>query len=277
MGSGRRGFETSLLSKKQMKTIVITGSTRGIGYGLADSFLARNCPVMVSGRSQGSVDKAVKSLVEKHGADNIGGFPCNVTDEEQNQALWDAAIDRFGKVDVWINNAGIGHPMMNIWELPSDTVRQVVDVDLMGLIYGSRVAIKNMLEQGHGHLYNMEGFGSDGRTRAGLSIYGAAKSAVRFLSKSLIKELDGTTVQVSTLSPGIVITEFITDQYRDDPQGLEDAKRIFNILGDKVETVTPWLAEKVLGNDKSGAHIAWLTPIKVMKRFATARFSKRDL
>jgi short-subunit dehydrogenase len=156
-------------------------------------------------------------------------------------------------------------------------VRQVIDVDLMGLIYGSRVAIKNMLAQGHGHLYNMEGFGSNGRTRAGLSIYGSTKSAVTFLSKSLTQELEGKPVKASRLSPGIVITDFITEQYEDDPQGLENAKRIFNILGDKVETVTPWLAEKVLENEKSGASFSWLTPLGVMKRFATARFNKRDL
>jgi NAD(P)-dependent dehydrogenase (short-subunit alcohol dehydrogenase family) len=260
-----------------MKTIIITGSTRGIGYGLADAFLARGCRVVVSGRSQGSVDKAVASLTATHGGERLVGQPCDVTDEAAHQVLWDAGVSAFGRVDVWVNNAGIGHPMTNVWELPSDQVRQVIDVDLMGVIYGSRIAIQNMLTQGHGHLYNMEGFGSDGRTRAGLSIYGSTKSAVRFLSKSLTKELEGKPVKASTLSPGIVITEFITDQYKDDPAGLENAKRIFNVLGDKVETVTPWLAEKVLANDKSGAHFGWLTPFMVMKRFATARFNKRDL
>lgn len=260
-----------------MKTIVITGSTRGIGYGLADSFLAQGCGVVVSGRGQAGVDKAIAQLSQTHDPSHIFGCACDVTDLAQVEALWDKSSAHFGSIDVWINNAGRGHPLQMIWELPPETVRSVIDVDLMGLIYGSQVAMRGMIRQGKGALYNMEGFGSDGRTRPGLSIYGATKSAVRFLSKSLVKEAKGTGVLVATLSPGIVITEFITDQYVDDPAGLEQAKRIFNILADKVETVTPWLAEKVLANNKHGAHFAWLTPGKVMVRFATARFNKRDL
>ncbi|MCZ7669085.1 MAG: SDR family oxidoreductase [Chloroflexi bacterium] len=117
----------------------------------------------------------------------------------------------------------------------------------------------------------------NGRSRPGMSIYGTSKAAVRFLSKSLTKETENTPVKVSAISPGMVITEFITDQYQEDPEGLIEAQRVFNILGDKVETVTPWLVEKLLSNDKSGALFEWLTPFKATLRFLTARFHKRDL
>lgn len=260
-----------------MKSIVITGSTRGIGYGLADNFLARGCQVTVNGRSAASVEKALQQLTAKHGSERVAGQAGDVTAAEDHQTVWETAVSHFGKVDIWINNAGVGHPMLNVWEMSPEMVDHVVDIDLKGVIFGSQVAISNMLQQGHGHLYNMEGFGSDGRTRAGLSLYGSTKSAVRFLSKSLTKEVADTPVKASTLSPGIVITEFITGQYEDDPQGLEDAKRIFNILADKVETVTPWLVDNVLANEKSGAHFAWLTPGKVAWRFMTARFNQRNL
>jgi NAD(P)-dependent dehydrogenase (short-subunit alcohol dehydrogenase family) len=156
-------------------------------------------------------------------------------------------------------------------------VERVVDVDVKGVIFGSQVAIKGMLKQGFGHLYNMEGFGSNGRTRAGISVYGAAKSALRFLTRSLTVETKETPVKVSSLSPGIVITDFITGQYEDDAAGFERARRIFKILGDKPETVTPWLAERVLENDKSGANISWLKPGMIMWRFMAARFNRRDL
>lgn len=260
-----------------MKSIVITGSTRGIGYGLANEFLARGCQVVVNGRSQASVDKAIQSLSQTHPAQNIAGQAGDVVKPEDHQALWATAVATFGKVDIWINNAGVGHPMMPVWDIPEEKVHQIVDIDLKGLIFGSQVAIRGMLQQGHGHLYNMEGFGSNGRTRAGISLYGSTKSAVRFLSRSLAKETADTLVKVSTISPGMVITEFITDQYKDDPEGLEEAKKIFNIIADKVETVTPWLVEKMLANEKSGASIEWLTSMKIMKRFATVRFTKRDL
>jgi len=123
----------------------------------------------------------------------------------------------------------------------------------------------------------MEGFGSNGRLRVGLSLYGATKSALRFLSRSLTKEMQGTAVKVSTLSPGIVITELLTDPFKNDPEGLERAKWVFNALGDKVETVTPWLVDRVLSNDKSGSAIHYLTTSKIITRFATAPFKRRDL
>lgn len=260
-----------------MKTVVITGSTRGIGRGLADAFLAKGCQVVINGRSSKSVDAAVADLNQKHDGSRVIGQAGDVTRIEDHQILWDTAANKFGTVDIWINNAGLGHPMQMVWELPAETIEKVVDVDLKGVIFGSQVAVKNMLAQGHGHLYNMEGFGSNGRPRAGLSVYGSTKRGLRFLTRSLTAETKETPVKVSALSPGIVITEFITDQYKDDPDGLEQAKGIFNILGDKVETVTPWLVDQVLNNDKSGARIEWLTMPGVMWRFMTSRFNRRDL
>ncbi len=260
-----------------MKTVVITGSTRGIGYGLAQSFLSKGCSVLVSGRSQPGVDVAVESLRVEFPEAKVAGCPCDVTDVAQLSALWDAGVSELGSVDIWINNAGIGHAQVSAWEMSEATVRKVIDVDLLGLVFGTQIALRGMREQGHGQIYNMEGFGSDGAVRQGMSVYGAAKRAVRYYTRSVVKETKGTSVKVGTLSPGIVITDFITDMYRDDPSGLEKSKKIFNILGDKVETVTPWLANKVLENDRAGASFRWLTPVKVLGRFLTAGFSRRDL
>lgn len=74
-----------------MKTVVITGSTRGIGHGLADAFLSLGCAVVVSGRTEEGVATAVETLASKHGQNNLIGIPCDVIDETQLQALWDTA------------------------------------------------------------------------------------------------------------------------------------------------------------------------------------------
>jgi NAD(P)-dependent dehydrogenase (short-subunit alcohol dehydrogenase family) len=259
------------------KSIVITGSTRGIGYGLADAFLARGCSVTINGRSDEHVQSALEDLTAKYGLDHISGQSGDVSHLETHEMLWHAAVARHGRVDIWINNAGLGHPVQPVWDLPAETVYSVVNVNLLGLIYGSQVAIRGMLEQGHGQLYNMEGFGSNGRTRTGLTVYGTTKAAVRYLNKALVAESKDTPVQIVALSPGMIITELLTGQFEDDPEGLQEAKRVFNILGDKPETVTPWLADRVLANDRSGSRIAWLTTPKIMWRFATAPFTKRDL
>jgi short-subunit dehydrogenase len=142
-------------------------------------------------------------------------------------------------------------------------------------MYGSRVALQGMLKQGRGQIYNMEGQGSDGTMRPGLTLYGTTKAAITALTKGLIKEVKGKPVQVCYLSPGMVITDLLVGDYS--PEEFERVKRIFNILADKLETVSPWLVDQILANDKHGARIAWLTPQKAAYRFLTARFNKRDL
>ena len=260
-----------------MKRIVITGSSRGIGYGLANAFLERGCQVMVSGRSQVSTDRAVAQLVNQYGEDLVHGYPCDVSDPEQVQALWDTAVAQCGQVDVWINNAGINHPMQSLWDISTDTLQSVFATNLLGLTYCTQVAVKGMLRQGQGHIYNMEGHGSSGQFMHGMSGYGTSKSAVRYLTSALVKETKGTPVKVSTLSPGMVPTNLINEQFKDDPEGLARAKAIFKILGDSVETVTPWLADQVLRNEETGAAIAWLTPPKVFWRLITGCLKHRDL
>jgi len=258
------------------KTIVITGSTRGIGKGLAKEFLARGCSLVVSGRSQGSVDSTVAEL-EQTAPGRVTGLACDVTEAGQLQSLWDHAVERFERVDVWINNAGISVPRKPFQELSADEIRAVVDTNLTGTALGCQVALAGMLDQGGGQLWNMEGFGSGGQMQPGMAAYGATKRAVNYLNDSLKKELKGTTVQVCALSPGIVVTELLMGDYDLSSPEWAKAKKIFNILGDRVETVTPWLADRVLKTDKNGARVAWLTTGKAFRRFMTAGFNKRDL
>jgi len=261
-----------------MKHVVITGSTRGIGFGFAREFLKRGCKVVISGRSENSVTKAVRELSSQFKPEHIVGIPCEVSKYSDVEKLWQEAKKAFGSIDIWINNAGIPNPPKNLWELSSEEIANTINTDLTGLLFCCRVAIEGMIQQGHGQIYNMEGHGSDGSVRAGLTVYGAAKRAVLYLSKSLLAETKGTPVQICTLSPGIVITEFITEQrHIMSKEKWESNKKIYNIIADKVETVTPWLVEKILTNDKTGARFVWLTRGKAIRRFLTAVFKKRDL
>ena len=91
------------------KSVVVTGSTRGIGRGLAENFLKFGAKVAVSGRSKTAVKALVSELSEKYGAENIAGADCDITNPKQLESLWHAAASAFGTVDVWINNAGISN------------------------------------------------------------------------------------------------------------------------------------------------------------------------
>lgn len=256
-----------------MKTVVITGSTRGIGLGMAEAFLARGCNVVVSSRGQAAVDKAVEGLRGAFPAERILGQACDVGDFAQVQALWDATHARFGSVDLWVNNAALTNEPVSLWEQTPDDIQAVVQTNLIGLMFCNKVAISGMLAQGHGHVYNMEGIGSEGRIAAGVTTYGATKVALRYLTKALAKDLEGQPVGVSTISPGMVVTDMLYQSVPPERRGR--ASRVFNILADKVETVAPWLADEMLANDKSGAAIAWMTTPKILARFLQAPFRKR--
>jgi NAD(P)-dependent dehydrogenase (short-subunit alcohol dehydrogenase family) len=245
------------------KVVVVTGGTRGIGAGLVTEFLARGCSVATCGRTAVEVPGALSIVAD-------------VTDEPGMQKLWDETVAAHGRVDVWINNAGISAPRKPFHELDLDTARRTVDVNLLGVLTGSSVALRGFLAQGGGQLWNMEGFGSGGQKAPGMAVYGASKRAVTYFTQALLKDTKDTPVQVGLLSPGIVLTDLLTGDYRDDPEGFAKAQKVFNILGDRVETVTPWLVEQVLRTDKTGAHVQWLTKRKAFARFATA-FRKRDL
>lgn len=260
-----------------MTAIVITGSTRGIGFGLSDAFLKRGCCLTISGRSQEAVDRAVADLGARHGTDRLHGYPCDVTDFEQVQALWNAARQQWGRVDIWINNAGIAHAQTPLWKQPPEEIAAVVETNLIGAMYGAKVAMKGMLGQGSGSIYNMEGLGSGGRRVEGLTAYGTTKAALTYVTDAMVQEAKGTPLIVGAIRPGMVATDMLTQQYKEQPERWEEAKRIFNILADRVETVAPWIAERVLANTKNGARIQWLSRGKVMGRFLTAPFAKRSV
>jgi NAD(P)-dependent dehydrogenase (short-subunit alcohol dehydrogenase family) len=260
-----------------MKVVVITGSTRGIGFGLADAFLSRGCSVIVSGRTQEAVAHAVEDLTSHHDSDRILGVPCDVRQLDQVRRLWDESKTHFGRVDIWINNAGVAKANTLVWDNSPTEIEQILDTNLTGAIFGSQVAIKGMLEQGYGSIYNMEGMGSDGRKHAGMTLYGMTKYGLRYFTESIAEETSNTPLIIGALRPGMVITGLVTRQYDGRPEDLERARRVFNIIADRVENVAPWLADKMLNNQKTGVRINYLTKRKLMGRLFSAPFRNRDL
>lgn len=260
-----------------MKNIVITGSTSGIGYGLADSFLSLDCAVVISGRSVEKLENAVNTLAEKYDSGRIFSVLCDVTDRTQVQSLWDSAKEHFGDIDIWINNAGIAHLQTNISDFSEEQINGVIDTNIAGATYGSVVALNGMKEQGFGSIYNMEGLGSDGRIIKGMALYGTSKAALSYLTKAMAKETKGTPIIVGGIRPGMVATKLVTGQYQGHPEEWQRVKRIFNIVSDRVETVTPWIARKILANNKNGVKINWLTRRKLLIRFLLAPFVKRNV
>lgn len=260
-----------------IKHIVITGSTRGIGFGLAEAFLARGCSVTISGRGAEAVEKAVAGLRSEHDAERVFGLTCDVTTQEDVRMLWDQSVKQFGKVDIWINNAGVSGEQGSVWELSPDAAKIPIQTNVLGTIYGAQVAMRGMLRQGFGAIYNMEGMGSDGRKHTGLTFYGTSKYAIHYFTEGMALEAKDSPVLIGALHPGMVITDMIVDRYEKRPEEWERAKKIFNIIADSVENVSPWLATKILNNQKNGAILAYSSNWKLLWRFASQSFVKRNL
>jgi len=261
------------------KVLVVTGSTRGIGKGVAGELLRRGHHVVISGRSQAATSAAVAELqpLATGGASALG-IACDVADGTQLQALWDGAVARFGRVDVWVNNAGLSHPRQRGGEMREADILAVEQTNLLGMMLATQVALRGMQAQGGGTIYNMEGFGSNGMMTPGMSLYGASKFALTYFNKALLAETGDGPVKVCYLSPGIVLTDLLKrDMGSNDPRDWERTKRVYNILADRVETVTPFLAEGILREQRAGARVAWLTGGKAGLRFFMSLFRKRQL
>ena len=256
--------------------VVITGGTRGIGKALAEAFLRKGCHVTLTGRDRAVAEKVAGELISRSDNPACRGLPCEVTRMKDLQQLWNTA-SALQQVDIWINNAGINHPSDPLDRIDPEKIREVLDVNITGTVWGTHTAFRGMKSQGSGFIYNMEGFGSDGRTLQGISIYGTSKRAVRYFTRSMEKELKDSPVRIGSISPGMVVTDLLVSPLQEQNERKDQALKIFHILADRPERVAPWLATRILRNTKHGKRIAWLTGRKIAWRFFTSLFRKRKV
>ena len=241
--------------------IFITGGTRGIGYGLVTHFLHKNHNVTFTGTALESVDKARLSL-----SGNFHGVVCDVRQKNQIEKAKEEALNKFGPIDIWINNAGVDQERLDVSDLSEEEIKRVIDINVTGMILGTSVALSLMKNQGYGHVYNMEGLGSNNMVVPKTLIYGSSKHLLTYFSKGCNSELKAyPKVWVGTLSPGMVFTDLLFHDMN------EEGMKIAKILGNKVEEVTPWLVNKMLQNKKK---IVWLTTGKIIKKFFLSLFKK---
>ena len=191
-----------------MKNIVITGSTRGIGFEMAKQFLVHGCNVTLSGRGLTLKDEMLSQIKEYN--NHFIYVSCDVSSEINIQNLWDKSYEKWGSIDLWINNAGMNSPHSFSWEISSKDTQSIIDTNLLGMIYGCQIATRGMLKQGYGAIYSMEGLGSNNMIQAKTIHYGTTKHALTYYMKGLAKELKDTKIIVGRLSPGMMLTDFIT-------------------------------------------------------------------
>jgi len=264
-----------------MKTVVITGSARGLGFEMAKFFKKNDVNIIISDLKEENLKKAKLELEKIESRSDVDFFVCDVTKTNDISKLIDYVNEKFGSIDIWINNAGVNQPEKAIWELNESEIDTVLEVDLKGTIKCSKLIMENWITNNNsGAIYNVEGYGSNDAKMLGLSIYGTSKRAVTYFTEALAKENEvrNTGIIVGKLSPGIMITEFITNALGDKEKInlSEKTKKVYNILGDYPDVVAEFLVNGMLNNTKNNAKIEWLTTTKATWRFMTAGFNKRD-
>jgi NAD(P)-dependent dehydrogenase (short-subunit alcohol dehydrogenase family) len=250
-----------------MKTIVITGSTRGIGFAMANALLKKGCRVVVSGRKNASVNAAVKRLSETHSNDQVAGHACDVTSFEDLQQLWDFSVKKFGTIDMWVNNAGISNELALLPNISKEEIREVVETNILGEIFGTQVALNGFAGIGAGAIYNMEGMGAKkGKMVDGLSIYGTTKSGLRFFNDAIAQENKNGPILIGALLPGMMLTEMVTNQYEGKPEDWKRVEKIFDAIAEDVDVVADWMTDKMLTNTKNGMRFQFSNPLKTTLR-----------
>lgn len=273
------------MSKKvvieQSRTVVITGSAKGFGYELAKVFKQLNFNIVLCDIDEDNLQNAVKDMNRIVGRGKVIGVPCNVTSYRDLSHVYDLAKENFGGVAIWINNAGINQENKPVCRLEAKEIDFLLDVNLKGVIYGSKLAFEKMQEQGYGQIYNVEGYGSDDEVLTGLSIYGTTKKAVTYFTTALSKESKDLTkniIKVCKIAPGLMITDFLktANGGKAEIELSQKTKKLYNILGDYASTIATHVVPKIVKNKRNNRRIVWLTGARTFRKFLFSSFKKRN-
>lgn len=210
------------------KVIVITGASQGFGKALAKAFKQEDAKVIISSHEKENLEKTAKEL-------SVDYFLADVTSFETVKKLSVYVIEKFGKIDFWINNAGIQIAPSLVEEVDIKKLRYLFDVNYFGYFYGCMVALSQMKKQNSGVIININSTaGLDGKP--GLSAYVSSKFAIKGLTESIRKEVQDLDIKVFGVFPGGMQTDIYKEKYPDD---LKDYMEVDSVV------------EKVMANLKS--------------------------
>ncbi|GAB4479144.1 MAG: SDR family oxidoreductase [Anaerolineales bacterium] len=230
------------------KVVVITGSTRGFGNALARAVRSKGAWVVISGRRQADVDNVVAELGER-----TVGLACDVSIAEQVYALARFAVERCGRVDVWVNNAGITPPPGGVLDFPPEQAEQTFRVNCIGTLNGTQAALAVMKRQGHGTIVNLYGRGSDLKAATPSGLYGATKAWITSFTRSMASEYKDLPIRFIGFSPGMMTTDML-NVHEVVGQTVADAMRNFPMvlqaLGNPPEVPAAQLVRLLETNDK---------------------------
>lgn len=187
------------------RIVVITGGSKGFGKGLAKAFADKGAKVVISSNDKAALSEAAREL-------NIDSFPCDVSSFDEVKALANRVVEKFGRIDTWVNNAGIQIAPSNVEDVDLRKLHTLFGINFFGYFYGCKAVLPVMHKQGSGVIVNINSTaGLDGKP--GLSAYVSSKFAIKGLTQSLREELKDTGIRVYGIHPGGMQTEIYKEKY----------------------------------------------------------------
>jgi len=196
--------ETGAAPLLDKKVAVITGGTRGIGRGIAEAFASAGAAVVLSGKSP---DKGQQALDEMGVGDRATFVQCDVRRQEDINNLIDQAAKRYGSVDIMVNNAGGSDRFALVHEMSDEAWLNALDFNLNAVFWGSRRALRYMLERGWGRIINISSVEGKQANKAAVSHYITNKHAINGLTKAVAFEYGTKGITCNAICPGAIETD----------------------------------------------------------------------
>ncbi|XP_041378687.1 dehydrogenase/reductase SDR family member 4-like [Gigantopelta aegis] len=219
-----RTMSSQVTRKLEGRVAIVTASTEGIGYAIADRLARDGAKVMVSSRKQANVDKAVESLQKQHGTESVSGVICHVGKDEDRKRLIKETLERFGMLHILVSNAAVNPTFGPTLETPESAWDKIFDINIKSAAFLVKEAYPHLKKTG-GNVIFVSSIG--GFTPLNLlGPYSISKTALFGLTKVLADELAPDNIRVNCLAPGIIKTKFSSALWQNEAAAAEFVNQI---------------------------------------------------
>jgi NADP-dependent 3-hydroxy acid dehydrogenase YdfG len=214
------------------RVAIVTGASSGIGEATAEALAAEGVRIALAARREDELETIAERIREDGGTALV--VPTDMTEQAQVEAMIDTTHDEFGQIDILVNNAGV-MLLSPVAEADPDNWQQMVNVNLLGVLYATRATLPIMQEAGSGHIVTVSSVAGR-KTAAGASVYNATKFGVRAFTEAFRAEVVDTGIRTTVIEPGTVDTELqehVPDEER--RQNIEERMKSMEVLvGDDI-------------------------------------------
>ncbi len=198
------------------KIVLITGASSGIGAATARAFAEHGARLLLCARRLNKLQEMEAELRAK-GAADVLTFELDVTNRDEVEGTFNTLPDSWGEIDILVNNAGLARGLGKFWEDDIENWEEMIDTNTKGLLYVTRTVVPGMVARNRGHVINLGSTAGHGAYPGG-HVYCATKSAERAITDGLRIDLNGKSIRVTSIDPGMVETDFSNTRFRGDTQ-----------------------------------------------------------